>query len=208
MPEFSTTNLIVAEKIRDQDPILSCTLLRIPPELTLQIFESMDNSVDQLCFGLSSRRLLQIFEQLKIKIPCMKKSRQNANIHRENKLAFSLIKRVYPMDRLGDLRAGVALCGTCFKWMKMYHEVTISFGSFSKTQGSDVMPYQGTTGMTMAGILFDCASCIIRQGRDDTERERRLGANRLFARIEPNRFVSSQIWASRVSLKNGEVEDP
>lgn len=208
MPEFLTTDVIVADKIHDQDPILSCSLLRIPPELTLQIFENMDNSVDKLCFGLSCRRLLHVFEQLKVKVPCLKQSRRNANIHRENKLAFSLMARVYPMDSQGNIRADVALCGTCFKWMKMHHEVTSLWGSSTKIQSSDVFPYESICGRIMAGILFDCAKCVLRNGRDENERRRRLGTNRLFARIEPHKFGSAQIWASRVSMGSGTVVDP
>ncbi|KAG8407306.1 hypothetical protein J3459_010543 [Metarhizium acridum] len=204
---FDTTHFVVSDKIANKDPLIKGTLLRMPPEITLHIIEEMDNDVDRLCLGLSCRRLLHFVQDRNIRVPCMKASREARFMHKDNKLAFSMMKRVYPLNASGGPRPDAALCQSCFKWINVNHFATTTLGQGSKTVLSQVVPCPDKT-YNLAGLLFECAQCVARDSTPEQERDRRQNIYRISAVSEPTRFCSVAVWTSRVNMHNGSEVDP
>ncbi|OAA39997.1 hypothetical protein NOR_05991 [Metarhizium rileyi] len=204
---FSTTNFIVPRSILDQDALITGPLLRLPPEVTLQILEEAENDVDRLCLGLACRRLLHIVRQRGIQLPCLRDSRRVRNIHHDNKLAFSMMKRVYPLSPNGSPRADAALCESCFKWINTNHYLTISQHQ-PRIVFSEVVPYLNTDTLKIGGVFFDCAKCVASDPTPNGEKIRRLEIYKLLAASETVRFGSVAVWVSRVNMHNGSEVDP
>ncbi|OAQ64716.1 hypothetical protein VFPPC_13932 [Pochonia chlamydosporia 170] len=205
----STTKFVIPENIIDKDALISCPVLLLPPELTLRIIEEMDDDVDRLCVGLSCRRLLHVVNQFKIQVPSMKYSRKIANIPMGDKLAFSMMKRVYPLDFKGEPRADAALCAACFKWIKKVHSVkVVTDNGKRETIHSQVVSYTGRNSEETAGIFFECAKCVAQDGRPQQERNRQMTVYKMLAIAEPNNFGSVPVWTSRVNIHKGREVDP
>ncbi|KHO01441.1 uncharacterized protein MAM_00442 [Metarhizium album ARSEF 1941] len=200
---FPETDFIIPSNMIDKDALITATLLYLPPELTLRILEEMDNDVDRMCLGLSCRRLLQIVNQSKLRLPCMKASRKVRNIHQDNKLAFSMLKRVYPLGPSGNPRTDAALCESCFKWMSMNHHLS----STRSIVLSEVRVCWDKR-LDLAGIFFECAACRMRDGAPSMERLRRQKISTLSAVLDPASFCSAPVWTSRVNMHNGSEVDP
>lgn len=204
---FETTRFVVPSNIARKDPLITGSFLRLPPEISLRIIEEMDEDVDRLCLGLSCRRLLHLVQERKIRVPCMKASREARFLQQDNKLAFSMMKRVHPLNAIGEPRPGTALCQSCFKWKNMNHFATTTIGQRTTTVLSQVVSLRDRQ-YNPVGVLFECAQCVARDSTPREERERRQRIHGIGLVSEPTEFCSSAVWTGRVNMHNGSEVDP
>ncbi|PQK11098.1 hypothetical protein BB8028_0002g14160 [Beauveria bassiana] len=103
------------EQLLTGKPIISCSLVALPTELLLRIFQMLD-TIDAVCLALASRELLKVSSMLRIKVPSVARHR-NLLPSACNRI-YQLIWRFEPLcdRRIYHRKKKFKLCADCLQY--------------------------------------------------------------------------------------------